>query len=371
VSRVAFVVNGDPGSALGLRAQAFAQRLSPEFEIVTAHREPGRIHAIAAFTRFLRRNRPALTVVFDMAYAGVLAAASYRRRTGTPMIIDTGDAIHALSLSMGRGVVGRALTGWLERFGYRTADALVVRGTRHAEWLAKKGISATVIPDGVDPGLFRSADGTATRARLGLTGVMSIGVVGTSVWSPRLRLCYGWDLVEAIHLLRDAPVKGVVIGDGSGIAHLRARAAELGVTDRMVFAGRVAYADLPAHLAALDVCLSTQTNDLPGQVRTTGKLPLYLAAGRFILASRVGEAALVLPEEMLVDYAGVVDRDYPARLADRIRGLLANPQQLRLGESGIAIARLHFDYTVLANRLRQVIAGVLSSPLVSRPSSLA
>jgi hypothetical protein len=51
----------------------------------------------------------------------------------------------------------------------------------------------------------------------------------------------------------------------------------------------------------MDICLSTQTNDVVGWVRTTGKLPLYLAAGRYVLASRVGEAARVLPEEMLVD----------------------------------------------------------------------
>ena len=87
----------------------------------------------------------------------------------------------------------------------------------------------------------------------------------------------------------------------------------------MLFAGRIAYERLPDYLAALDVCLSTQTNDLAGQARTTGKLPLYLAAGRYILASRVGEAALVLPDDMLLDYHGVVDRDYPARLAGRVR----------------------------------------------------
>ena len=69
-----------------------------------------------------------------------------------------------------------------------------------------------------------------------------------------------------------------------------------------MFAGRRPLTELPALLAACDICLSTQTNDVPGNVRTTGKLPLYLACGRYILASNVGEAARVLPPEMLVPY---------------------------------------------------------------------
>jgi glycosyltransferase involved in cell wall biosynthesis len=112
----------------------------------------------------------------------------------------------------------------------------------------------------------------------------------------------------------------------------------------------------------MDVCLSTQTNDLPGQVRTTGKLPLYLAAGRYILASKVGEAARVLPEEMLVEYDGTVDRSYPARLADRIERLLADPSILVRGCANVALARTAFDYDVLTNQVASVIDALLSEP---------
>jgi glycosyltransferase involved in cell wall biosynthesis len=93
-------------------------------------------------------------------------------------------------------------------------------------------------------------------------------------------------------------------------------------------------------------------------VRTTGKLPLYLAADAYVLASDVGEAALVLPREMLVEYRGVVDRDYPAKLAERLRGLLADPDRLALKGANAARAREQFDYGVLVRRVRQVIEGV-------------
>jgi hypothetical protein len=95
-------------------------------------------------------------------------------------------------------------------------------------------------------------------------------------------------------------------------------------------------------------------------VRTTGKLPLYLACGKYILASRVGEAARVLPEEMLVPYEGTVDRTYPTRLATRIRALDGERGRLAAGLQGVAIAGRHFDYDMLAARVEAVLEKALA-----------
>jgi glycosyltransferase involved in cell wall biosynthesis len=84
-----------------------------------------------------------------------------------------------------------------------------------------------------------------------------------------------------------------------------------------------------------------------------------MAAGRYILATDVGEASLVLPEAMRVPYQGVVDRAYPARLAERVEGLLARPEQLQTAESLVGVARERFDYPVLAARVLQVLERVL------------
>src|SRR5581483_1424566 len=121
------------------------------------------------------------------------------------------------------------------------------------------------------------------------------------------------------------------------------------------FLGRLPYEELPAYLNAIDVCLSTQSNDLAGQVRTTGKLPLYLACGRYVLASRVGEAARVLPDEMLVDYHGSFDPAYPERLAGRVRELLDDPARLGAARDTPRIAAEYFDYDRLAERVAAVI----------------
>lgn len=366
MKKVAFLVNGAEGGAIAHRALAFMNGLPQDVAGAIAYRASRRVTAIGKFVQFLRRERADLTYVMDMGYSGVLAAATYKRLSATSVIIDTGDAIHELAKSMGRGTAGVALTGALEYFGLRAFDRVVVRGTRHAEVLAGKKIQATVIPDGVETDLFGPQDSTALRQRLGISEGMTIGLVGSSVWSASLGICYGWDLVEAVNELRGLPVRGVMIGDGSGIQHLRDRAESLGISDKMVFTGRVPYDQLPAYLSSLDICLSTQTNDLPGQVRTTGKLPLYLASGRYILASRVGEAELVLPEQMLVRYDGVVDRAYPRRLAERIRELLRHPDRLAEGQKGILIAREKFDYGVLFARVNHLVDQLLKAGNGSR-----
>jgi glycosyltransferase involved in cell wall biosynthesis len=180
-------------------------------------------------------------------------------------------------------------------------------------------------------------------------------VLGSLVYSPRLQICYGWDLIGALTRLRDQPIHGLVIGDGNGLPWLRAQASEAGVLDRITFAGRIPYAEVQPALRLFDFALSTQTNNLAGQVRTTGKLPEYMAAGRFVLASRVGDAEVLLPEPMLVDFHGTVDRAYPERLAERMRRVQADPGLQRLAGTLPELARQHCSYPVLRRRFHEVV----------------
>jgi glycosyltransferase involved in cell wall biosynthesis len=357
---IVFVVNGGPQSAMGIRARSFEARLRNEFEIQIDYRYGNKVYAIIRTLLQLMKARPALCYVFDMGYSGVLAAGLYRMFSGCRVVVDTGDAIYELSRSVGsRGPLGLWLTKWLERYSLRISDRVVVRSHPHQELLASQGIGADAIPDGVDlDQFFPRAEGDL-RKKYGLAGFTVLGILGSLVWNPRLEMCYGWEVIEVIHRLRDRPLKGLVIGDGTGLAQLKARCTALGLEDRVVFAGRIPYNDLPQYLNLMDVCLSTQTNDIVGQVRTTGKLPLYLACGRFVLATEVGEAARVLPPRMLVTYNGTKDPEYPARLAERVQALLEHPERLQQHMESVAIARSHFDYNRLAGEVGQIIQRLL------------
>jgi glycosyltransferase involved in cell wall biosynthesis len=362
-ARVTFIVNGGDDSPASERARALAKRIAEHFDVNLVHRCSRGAEGAFRFAAALRRARPRAVYVVDMGAAGVLAAAWHRLASHRArIVIDTGDAIYELVRSSGmRGRVGQWLTWLLERCGLAIAHHLVARGTYHKELLVERGHDPsriTIVPDGVDVAQFaadRNGCCASLRDSLGLNGQLVVGLVGSTIWSERLGMCYGWELVEAMRWLKHEPVKGLLVGDGSGIEHLRRRCTELGVEDRVLFVGRVPYERLPEYLGVMDVCLSTQTNDIPGRVRTTGKLPLYLAAGRHVLASKVGEAARLLPAQMLLDYSGTRDDSYPRRLADRIRQLLVsrvNPSPAPVAQ---AIARQHFDYDVLAPRVADLL----------------
>ncbi len=375
-SSIMFVVNGDERSAMGIRARSFAAWISGDFRINIAHRAPNKIYAIAQFLRHLFQARPALCYVFDMSFSGVLAAGIYRSLSRCQVVVDTGDAIYELSKNSGnRGRLGLWLTRQLERYSFAISDRVVVRSHPHQELLAAQKIPSDVIPDAVDTREFFPRAEDDLRRQHALHGFTVIGLVGSLIWNQRWQMCYGVELIEAMERLKHLPVKGLIVGDGSGLSHLKAMCSARGLAQRIVFAGRVPYETLPRYLNAMDICLSTQTNDTAGQVRTTGKLPLYLACGRFVLASEVGEAARVLPAEMLVTYNGIRDPEYAARLAARVEALLQHPESLRHPEASVAIAKENFDYQVLAVRMRQTLNELLHRPVIAQaetvvPSSL-
>jgi glycosyltransferase involved in cell wall biosynthesis len=357
---IAFLVNGQPAGAMGIRARSFEQRLRDEFDVRLAYRAANKVLSIWKFFRFLVRLRPQVCYIFDMSFSGVLAAGVYRLISRCRTVVDTGDAIYELSKSTGnRGALGLWLTRLLERYAFAISDRVVVRSHPHQELLARKGILASVVPDGVDTRQFFPSDEAQLARELGLQGCTVIGLVGSLVWSPRWQMSYGSDLIEVIDRLRDLPVKGLIVGDGSGMPELKKQSGARGLEHRILFVGRLPYDQLPRYLNIMDICLSTQTNDVAGQVRTTGKLPLYLACGRFVLASEVGEAARVLPPDMLAPYHGTKDDQYGARLADRIRSLLEHPASLHQRAGMLAIANEHFEYGVLAARVRDTLRGLL------------
>src|SRR5262249_20492844 len=154
----------------------------------------------------------------------------------------------------------------LESYALRTASAVVVRGSAHCELLARRGVRAEFIPDGVDVDRFAPNEPSTPKP----PGPLVIGLVGNVVWVPSRRNCYGWELIALIRLLHDRlPVRGVLIGDGTGLGVLKQRCAEYGIEQLVEFAGRIPFRDLPARLQGIDICLSTQTNDEIGRVRTT------------------------------------------------------------------------------------------------------
>src|SRR5262249_42857683 len=100
------------------------------------------------------------------------------------------------------------------------------------------------------------------------------------------------------------------------------------------------------------------SNDVVGMVRTTGKLPLYLACGKYVTATDVGEARRVLPGVgCLLPYKGVRDDDHPEPLAQHLQKLTDHSNRLCVQAAARHAAKDHFDYCELALRVQRICIG--------------
>ena len=141
----------------------------------------------------------------------------------------------------------RPFLKWLEVANQRWAETIVVRGKRHREYLQSRNYRRVeVIRDGFcQAGEISSADVATLRAKLGLADRFVVGVMGSLVYSARLNICYGWDLIQALSLLKELPIHGLIIGDGDGRSWLEKEARRYGVMERITFCGRIPYPDVP------------------------------------------------------------------------------------------------------------------------------
>lgn len=339
---IAFVSNGARAGAAGERAARIGNALGSRADVTEWFRNGGRVRSAVNLARGLRRARPDVTYLVDLA-AAPLAAWLIAGRPGR-LIVDTGDAPRDFIRLVSKNRVKRFAASALEHVGYTNAAQIVVRGPFHAVDLNERGFGNTcVIPDGVDLSLFRSQDASELRLKLGLEGAFVVGIQGNFTWYPELGGGLGWEAVNALTHLTDLPIHVLLIGEGPGIVELRALASEAGLADRLHTIGRVSIDALPSYLSVCDVFLLTQTNDPSSWIRTTGKLPGYLAMGRPVLASQVGTASELLPADMLIEYNGEWDLAYPQRLADRIRYWYGDEHRQDKGQALTPLAD-EFDY---------------------------
>ncbi len=209
----------------------------------------------------------------------------------------------------------------LERVAARFTDRIITLSDAEARDHLRHGIGRPeqfeTIPSGVD------LDGLQTVAPVRLmSGGPVIGVVA------RLTPIKGLsDLIFAApSVLRRCPeARFLLVGDGEMRPALEAQARELGLGDRLTFAGF--RADVPSVMAGMDLVALPSLNEGMGRV-----LVMAMALGKPIVATRVGGVA-----ELLGDgEAGLLvpARDPPA-LAEAIGTLLLDPARAAaLGEAG-------------------------------------
>ena len=213
---------------------------------------------------------------------------------------------------------------------------------------------AVYMPTGVDTTLFDPArhDGAAARRRLGLPeSSIVVGYLGR-VGLPRTATFAGQPLLEASPLVR-ADVRYLVVAWGERMPEFRDFAGRLPTRDRFVFAPFVPHGEVPSYLAACDVLVDTLDDLFLSRARNETKMKEYLAMGRPIVATAVGENLKDLDDGR----AGIlVPPGDPAAIARAIDELASAPERRReLGRRARARALERYDWRVVAGGVRRAL----------------
>jgi len=186
-----------------------------------------------------------------------------------------------------RGLRLAWLARWMERRLARRADFVVAVSEgvrRHVLGLGVPRERILLLPNAVDPKLFHpDHDGRDVRRLHDLDGDFVVGFCGS------LKPWHGVDrLLDAVASASpEVPhLRVLVVGHGPEREALEQRTVALGIQDRVRFAGAVAHAQVPEHLAACDVLVAPY-EPVERFYFSPLKLAEYLRAGRPVVASAV------------------------------------------------------------------------------------
>lgn len=172
-------------------------------------------------------------------------------------------------------------------------------------------------------------------------------------------------LLRALAQLRDLPqIRAVVVGDGPERQRLEALARDVGVDDRVAFAGRVSDDDLRVHYARASAFALPAIVDARGDTEGLGVVLLEAMNSHIpVIASDAGGIVDIVKHEQ----SGLLVPPGDAlALAAALRRLATDPAQARaLGEAGYRRLTEHFTWASIVTRWISIYENVASRKAVA------
>lgn len=215
------------------------------------------------------------------------------RRLGIPVVYEVRASWEDAAVDHGtarEGGLRYRLSRALETWALKRVDAIttICEGLRRD--IVSRGIPAekvTVIPNAVDIEAF-SLDGepdTELRRSLDLEGVQVLGFIGSFFAYEGLHL-----LLRALpKILAGTPrTRALLVGGGRQEEELKRLASELGIADKVIFAGRVPHDEVQRYYRLMDVMVYPRLSMRLTELVTPLKPLEAMAQGRLVVASDVG-----------------------------------------------------------------------------------
>ncbi len=321
----------------------------------------GRIRTLA------REFRPDVLHAHSPSLNG-LAALRAGRELGLPVVYELRAFWEDAAVDHGTSLEGGAryrLSRALETHVILRADAVTVICEGIRKDVVARGISeeeVTVIPNAVDVERFtteRRQDPDLAR-RLGLEGCEVLGFLGSFYAYEGLEL-----LIDALPaLLEKRPrLRLLLVGEGPREQVLRRRVADLGLVDKVIFAGRVPHSEVRRYYDLVDVLVYPRFAMRLTETVTPLKPLEAMAMGKLLVASNVGgHRELIRDREtgLLFEAGSAADlaRKVLLALSDEELGRRIQTCARRFVEAERTWSRSVAGYRPLYERLMQEKVGV-------------
>lgn len=261
----------------------------------------------------------------------LLLAARSLRRQGTRFVFDHHDLVPELYRSRyggGKGLMYRVAVA-LEQIAYRSADVVITTNESYRRVALERGRIAPedvfVVRNGPNLDRFRAVepDPSLKRGRKHL--VAYLGIMGPQDGIDHAIRALGW-----LGTRRD-DWHAVFVGDGSVVEEMRALAAELGIAERVEFAGWCYDDEIRRIISSADVCLAPDPPTPLNAVSTMIKIPEYMAMGKPIASYDLTES-----RHSAQDAALYADEPHPDALGRCVERLLDDPAlREQMGRRGL------------------------------------
>ena len=257
-----------------------------------AAREQAALAANDVLQAVLQREGP-----FDMVYERYslwsFAGVAYARAAHVPGLLEV-NAPLIEEQAEHRGLVDRASARQVAKRVFGAADVLIAVSDAVKSYLQHYPAAAGrvhVIANGVNPNRFPL---DLAPSWLGPAGTFTVGFVGTLKPWHGLR-----PLAEAFALFHRANPKSclLIVGDGPERERFQEDLAARGVREAAHFTGSLAPEEVPGLLASMDVGVAPYPSS-QGFYFSPLKVYEYLAAGLPVVASRIGQLADLIEDEV-------------------------------------------------------------------------
>ncbi len=292
--------------------------------------------AAVALVAAHRRRRYALVQVHSLPDPLVFAALPLRL-AGVPLLLDLHEAMPEFFRIRFPGASNRLVHGCLvaaERASIAVADAVLTVNEALAERLVGLGVPAAkvhVVRNA--PALARFDPGAHPTRRFAEDGVVRLVYAGAL--SPVYELDCAFEAVARLRARLAEAGEGLsvrldVYGRDYGELPLRARVAELGLDDVVVFHGRIPIEAVPAAIAAADIGLAPTRRTPFTDFSLSTKLFEYAAMGKPVVASALPMVERTFPPDTVARY----EPGDPIDLSTVLHRLVCDP-----GEREARVAR--------------------------------